>query len=72
MWRVWGGPVSDHVTERTTNAERALSEAKNMLSRKKHLLTTYPQLYSLKSEINMWELRVKDLESQLEEGLHET
>ena len=52
------------------NTERALTEAKDMLSRKEHLLTIYPQLYSLKSDISAWKSRVKELESQLKEELH--
>lgn len=54
------------------NTERALTEAKDMLSRKEHLLTIYPQLYSLKSDVSAWKVRVKELELQLKEESHGT
>ena len=54
------------------NTEKALTHAKNILARKEHLLTKYPQLYSLKLDISAWKSRVEEFESQLKEESHGT
>lgn len=48
------------------NTEKALTHAKNILARKENLLQRYPNLYSLKSDVSAWRIRVKYLESTIE------